>query len=110
MLPQALPRGEALFNGTCSVCHQSTDVGIANVFPPLASSDFPNSDSARAIGIVLNGLSGPIAMDDRENYAVLMRIAMLSSLAADNVTSSLGFRCARDLPVLASTHRNGQAK
>ena len=54
--------------------------------------------------------AGAIAMDDRENYAVLMRIAMLSSLAADNVTSSLGFRCARDLPVLASSNRKEQAK
>ena len=54
--------------------------------------------------------AGAIAMDDRENYAVLMRIAMLSSLAADNVTSSMGFRCARDLPVLASTNRKEQTK
>ena len=54
--------------------------------------------------------AGAIAMDDRENYAVLMRIAMLSSLAADNVTSSLGFRCARDLPVLASSNRKERAK
>ena len=43
--------------------------------------------------------AGAIAMDDKENYAVLMRIAMFSSLQAHNVTSSLGFRCARDLPV-----------
>ncbi len=34
----------------------------------------------------------------RENYAVLMRVAMLSSLEAVNSTSSLGFRCARSLP------------
>jgi len=34
-------------------------------------------------------------MDDRENYAVLMRVAMLSSLEAANTTRNLGFRCAR---------------
>lgn len=45
--------------------------------------------------------AGAIAMDDRENYAVLMRIALLSSLQAHNVTSSLGFRCARDVPAQA---------
>ncbi len=54
--------------------------------------------------------AGAIAMDDRENYAVLMRIAMLSSLAAHNVTSSLGFRCARDLPAPTSLNRPEQAK
>lgn len=39
-----------------------------------------------------------ISMDDKENYAVLMRVAMLSALEAANSTSNLGFRCARDLP------------
>jgi len=42
--------------------------------------------------------AGAIAMDDREHYAVLMRVAMLSSLQAADVTGNLGFRCARDQP------------
>lgn len=42
--------------------------------------------------------AGAISMDDRENYAVLMRVAMLSSLEAVNSTSNLGFRCAKSLP------------
>ena len=42
--------------------------------------------------------AGAISMDDRENYAVLMRVAMLSSLEADDSTSSLGFRCAKSRP------------
>jgi formylglycine-generating enzyme len=41
--------------------------------------------------------AGAISIVDRENYAVLMRIALLSSLAAADTTSSLGFRCARPL-------------
>jgi sulfatase modifying factor 1 len=39
-----------------------------------------------------------LTTQDRENYAVLMRVAMLSSLEAVDSTSSLGFRCARSLP------------
>lgn len=42
--------------------------------------------------------AGALSLQDRENYAVLMRIAMLSSLAADNGTANLGFRCVRELP------------
>lgn len=42
--------------------------------------------------------AGAISMDDRENYAVLMRVAMLSAMEAANITSNLGFRCAKDLP------------
>jgi formylglycine-generating enzyme required for sulfatase activity len=41
--------------------------------------------------------SGAISIIDRDSYAVLMRIALLSSLAAADTTSSLGFRCARSL-------------
>lgn len=42
--------------------------------------------------------AGALSMDDRENYAVMMRVAMLSSLEAVNSTSNLGFRCAKDIP------------
>ena len=38
--------------------------------------------------------AGALSMDDRENYAVLMRVAMLSSLDGADVTRNLGFRCA----------------
>lgn len=40
--------------------------------------------------------AGALSTDDRENYAVLMRIALLSALEADDITGNLGFRCARD--------------
>ena len=43
--------------------------------------------------------AGAINLRDRENYAVLMRIALLSSLNASDSTSSLGFRCARPRPL-----------
>jgi sulfatase modifying factor 1 len=38
-----------------------------------------------------------LSTDDRENYAVLMRVAMLSALQAADTTANLGFRCARDV-------------
>jgi len=42
--------------------------------------------------------AGAISIIDRDSYAVLMRVAFLSSLNAADTTSSLGFRCARSLP------------
>jgi formylglycine-generating enzyme required for sulfatase activity len=42
--------------------------------------------------------AGAIATDDNENYAVLMRVAMLSALEGADITSNLGFRCAKPLP------------
>ena len=42
--------------------------------------------------------AGALSMDDRENYAVMMRVAMLSSLEGRDATANLGFRCARSAP------------
>jgi formylglycine-generating enzyme required for sulfatase activity len=39
--------------------------------------------------------AGALSVQDRENYAVLMRLAMLSSLQAAYTTGNLGFRCVR---------------
>jgi formylglycine-generating enzyme required for sulfatase activity len=41
--------------------------------------------------------SGALNIIDKDSYAVLMRIALLSSLNAADTTGSLGFRCVRDL-------------
>ena len=49
-------------------------------------------DNARFCG------AGALSMDDRDNYAVLMRVAMLSSLEGADATANLGFRCARSAP------------
>lgn len=40
--------------------------------------------------------AGAMTMEQKENYAVMMRIAMLSSLKASYTTANLGFRCAKD--------------
>jgi sulfatase modifying factor 1 len=40
--------------------------------------------------------AGALNLRDRDNYAVLMRIAMLSALKAADTTANLGFRCAKD--------------
>lgn len=41
--------------------------------------------------------AGAISLQDRENFAILMRVALLSSLAGSDTTRDLGFRCARDI-------------
>ena len=50
-----------------------------------------DADNAKFCG------AGALSMDDRDNYAVLMRVAMLSSLNAEDTTANLGFRCAKDI-------------
>ena len=40
--------------------------------------------------------AGALSANDRSNYAVLMRVAMLSSLEGADSTTSLGFRCVKE--------------
>jgi formylglycine-generating enzyme required for sulfatase activity len=40
--------------------------------------------------------SGALSLEQKENYALMMRIAMLSSMKASYTTGSMGFRCATD--------------
>ena len=40
--------------------------------------------------------AGAASMEQKENYAMLMRIAMLSSMKASYTSATMGFRCARD--------------
>ncbi len=43
--------------------------------------------------------AGAITMEEKENYAVLMRVAMLSALEARYTTRNMGFRCARQYEI-----------
>jgi sulfatase modifying factor 1 len=40
--------------------------------------------------------TGALSMEQKENYATLMRIAMLSSMQAKYTSATMGFRCAAD--------------
>jgi len=41
--------------------------------------------------------AGALTMEQKENYATLMRIAMLSSMQASHTSATMGFRCVTDL-------------
>ena len=54
-------KGQQVFNFVCVACHQGNGQGLPGQFPPLAGSEWVQTEGAeRVIRIVLNGLSGPI--------------------------------------------------
>ncbi len=86
-LQQQIKAGEALYNGTCSVCHQSNGAGLPNVFPPLAKSDFLNADKTRAINIVLNGLNGPVTVNGAKFDSVMPPMSQLNDDEVANIVT-----------------------
>ena len=54
--------GKNIFNANCVACHQTTGLGMAGMFPPLAKSDWVNGSEERIIRVVLHGLTGPVTV------------------------------------------------
>lgn len=46
----------------CAACHQSTGLGLAGTYPPLAGSEWLLNNPEVPIRIVLHGLQGPITV------------------------------------------------
>ena len=55
--------GRRLFTSICAACHQPTGLGRANLFPPLAGSDYLNADKGRAVNVVVFGRQGEVVVN-----------------------------------------------
>lgn len=53
-------KGDQVYIGVCQTCHQSSGLGVAGQYPPLAGSEWVTGDVETPIRIVLYGLEGPI--------------------------------------------------
>jgi mono/diheme cytochrome c family protein len=60
---ERIAAGRRLFTSICAACHQPSGLGRANMFPPLAGSDFLNADKNRAIKIVIFGRQGEVVVN-----------------------------------------------
>lgn len=77
--------GQALFAGTCSVCHQSNGAGLPGVFPPLAGSDFLKGDAKRVVDVVLHGLSGKLKVNGKDYDSVMPPMNQLNDDEVANI-------------------------
>ena len=71
-----LARGKTVFTANCAACHQLAGEGIPGAFPPIAKSDFLMANKERAIGVVLNGLSGEITVNGQKYNGVMPSLAL----------------------------------
>ena len=85
-LLKKLKDGKQVYMNTCFACHQAEGQGIPNAFPPLAKSDYLNADVERAIGVVLNGLTGEITVNGKKYNSVMTRQTLTDEEVADVMT------------------------
>ena len=48
----------------CATCHQATGLGMEKIYPPLAESEWVVGNEERLIKLVLNGVWGPITVNE----------------------------------------------
>jgi len=86
-LDDQIGAGKALFDGACSVCHQSSGAGLPGVFPPLAKSDYLAADPQRAISILLHGLTGKVKVNGTDYDSVMPPMNQLNDDEVANILS-----------------------
>lgn len=63
--------GKALFSQNCASCHGSNAAGMAGVFPPLINSEWVTNNPSVPIRILLNGLSGAVAVNGQTYQGIM---------------------------------------
>ncbi|NJD31638.1 MAG: c-type cytochrome, partial [Gammaproteobacteria bacterium] len=70
--------GKKVFESICQACHQADGKGLPGAFPPLAGSDYLLGDKDRAVGVVVNGLTGEVVVNGNKYNSVMPAMIQLS--------------------------------
>lgn len=81
-LKASMARGKAIYEAQCASCHMVEGDGIADVFPPLAKSDYLK-DKNRLIKVVLLGVRGPIKVNDAEYNSEMPGLPLSNQQVSD---------------------------
>lgn len=59
----SIDRGKIVYEDMCITCHLADGKGVEKVFPPLANSDYLNTNQEESIKAVKYGMSGEIEVN-----------------------------------------------
>ena len=69
--PKWVRAGKNHYSAICAACHQTTGLGQAGIFPPLANSEYVYEGSERLAMTILNGMQGPITVAGKSYNSVM---------------------------------------
>jgi glucose/arabinose dehydrogenase/mono/diheme cytochrome c family protein len=76
-------RGKAIYNNVCVQCHLGKGEGVANVFPPLAKSDWLKDKVMESIRSIKYGLQGEILVNGKKYNGVMTPLGLSDKQVAD---------------------------
>lgn len=85
-IAERMEAGSRIYAQNCAACHQPEGQGLPGAFPPLAGSDFLLADTDRAIGALINGLSGTIEVNGVEYNGVMPAVRLSDEEVANVIT------------------------
>ena len=77
---QYVVQGKSLYSTYCIQCHQQNGEGLAQLYPPLAKSDYLMENFARAACIVKNGQTQEIVVNGVTYNQVMPGLTQLTNL------------------------------
>ena len=87
---QYYAQGQVLYEKHCSNCHQKNGNGLGRVYPPLASSDYFNSNFEQSLCIMKYGTQGEIVVNGKSFNKTMPGIPSLTELEIAEITTYIG--------------------
>lgn len=92
-LTSSINRGKAIYNDFCMTCHLPNGEGVANVYPPLAKSDYLIKNREASIRGIKYGQQGEIIVNGKKYNSVMAALGLSDDEVADvmnYITNSWG--------------------
>src|SRR5882724_11738040 len=82
-LKTSIERGKDVYTAYCLSCHMDTGLGLENVYPPLAGSDYLMADKKRSILQVINGATGEMTVNKKVYNTPMIGFDLTDEQASD---------------------------
>ena len=82
-----ISEGIALYKNNCANCHQADGAGLADLYPPIAGSDYLKANKNAVICSIKYGQQGPIVVNGKRYNRVMPAQLGLSTLEVAEITT-----------------------
>jgi len=89
---QAFKQGEKLYNGYCASCHMEDGTGLGKVLPPIADSDYLQTNFAQLPCIIRHGLKDTILVNGNEYAQPMVGIKLLNEVEISNIINYINYK------------------